>query len=452
MTVDEWLKSDDAIEKSKRPYAHFDYRTNIAQQRYYLSSPDNISRHGFYPFIHYKQKQVAYSKENGKKVKERDICYAAHIDRCIYQYYSFILGELYNQRVELDGMPQAAAAYRTDLHQCNIHFAKRAIDCIRNSSPCYVMIGDFTGFFDSLDHKYLKRQWCSLLGKDRLPKDHYNVFKNITQYSIWELSDLLELNHLEDNRKGRKELNSRSRVLEREKFHANRSHIKQNSNEFGIPQGSSISGLLANVYMLEADKQINDLITSLNGLYMRYSDDFIIVIPDTGPETQQTLRDITALFNIDGLKLEPHKTQYFRFENRELVNCGSMFGVPEEYHKRFINFLGFTFDGKTVSVRMKTIGKYYCRMYKKAKTIRDNGGYSPRTRKHISCQNLYGLYSDRGAHGCWIKQKDGTNKRHSGNFLTYIQRSKKIFGTQESIDRDTRRHMAKIRKALDKKD
>lgn len=450
MTAREWLTSDVTMEKSKRPYAHFDYRTDIGQQRTYLLNPENIKRHGFYPFIHYKQIQIKYNKGKGKKVKERDICYAAHIDRCIYQYYSFLLNELYNQRVARDGMAQVAVAYRTDLHQSNINFAKRAIDFIRSSSPCYIMIGDFTGFFDNLNHLYLKQQWCSLLGKSQLPEDHYKVFKSITQYNTWELSDLLELNHLKNNHKGRKELNSRSRVLTQEEFKANRSHIKSNPNTFGIPQGSPISGLLANVYMLEVDKKVNDLVTSLDGLYIRYSDDFIVAIPDTGPATHQTLRDITTLFNVDGLTLEPQKTQYFRFENQGLVNCGTLFGVPEEGRKRFINFLGFTFDGKTVSVRAKTTGKYYRRMYKKIKTIKKNGGYTP-DGKHISSQNLYGLYSVRGAHGCLIKQKDGKIKVHSGNFLTYIQRSKKLFGKQESIDRDTRRHMSKIRKALNGK-
>jgi hypothetical protein len=31
--------------------------------------------------------------------------------------------------------------------------------------------------------------------------------------------------------------------------------------------------------MLDVDKKINDYINSKNGLYMRYSDDFIVVLP-----------------------------------------------------------------------------------------------------------------------------------------------------------------------------
>ncbi len=86
MTAEEWLDLDATEEKSKKGYAHFDRRTSMREKKDYVFDPENIAHHGFYPFIHYKKKQIKYSKKKRKKVKERDICYAAHIDRCIYQY------------------------------------------------------------------------------------------------------------------------------------------------------------------------------------------------------------------------------------------------------------------------------------------------------------------------------------------------------------------------------
>ena len=46
------------------------------------------------------------------------------------------------------------------------------------------------------------------------------------------------------------------------------------------------------------------------------------------------------------------------------------------------------------------------------------------------------LYSQKGAH------------QGNGNFLTYVQRSERIFGKDDKISRGTKNHMAKIKKCL----
>ena len=89
-----------------------------------------------------------FKRGKGVVPKKRDICYAAHIDRCIYQYYSHILNEKYNERTTCDGISNVAVAYRTNLGKSNIQFSKAAYDFIRKTENCYVMIGDFTHFFD----------------------------------------------------------------------------------------------------------------------------------------------------------------------------------------------------------------------------------------------------------------------------------------------------------------
>lgn len=437
MTVTEWLSSKDTVERSKKPYAHFDWRTDIGQQREYIANPDKVANHGFYPLIHYEKRTVKYSKKKGRKEKKRDICYAAHIDRCIYQYYSFLLNSLYNERVEKDGTSASAVAYRTDLHENNIHFSKRVFDYIKVKSPVHVMIGDFTGFFDNLDHVYLKKQWCSLLDVDRLPADHFAVFKNITSYSKLELTDLLRLNGLEDTKTGRKKLNRMARVLTPEQFKENRSLIQKHTEPYGIPQGSPISGILANIYMLDVDKQINDAVHELGGMYIRYSDDFMIILPDV-PEIDaaKELKQIADIVKqAPKLTLEPSKTQYFYFENGVLTNCGKSIHENADDSSRTINFLGFSFDGHKIRIRSKTVSKYYYRMYRKAHNIAKMGGYTP-DGKRITGENLYMTYSRKGA------------KKGPGNFLTYVNRAAAEYGPNEPIKRDTRKHMQKIRKAL----
>ena len=97
----------------------------------FIKNPDNVAFHGFYPFIHYTMEMVKYSKKSGKKVKTREICYASHLDRCIYQYYAYVLNGYYNERIKVDGIDKVPVAYRTDLNDSNIQSAKKAFDFIR---------------------------------------------------------------------------------------------------------------------------------------------------------------------------------------------------------------------------------------------------------------------------------------------------------------------------------
>lgn len=442
--IETWRTSEKTIQKSQRYYAHFDYRTDITKSWNYISNPQNICKHGFYPFIHYIKDMSKYSaKKGGIKEKHRDICYASHIDRCIFQLYNFILNERYNEECDRLGIHDVAIAYRTNMNkQNNIDFAKRAIQFIRRSHDCYIMIGDFTKFFDNLNHAYLKKQWCQLLHTDRLPPDHYAVFKNITRYSYFELTDLLEIHGLDDTPKGRRELNQKKRILSPQDLKKNAWHIQKNK-DYGIPQGSPMSGVLANLYMLEIDKSIHDFVTVYNGLYMRYSDDFIIVLPHVDEAAAvETLRKISDLFNspsYPGLELQESKTQYYHFAENKIENCGAVISKNADCSNRNLNFLGFTFDGQSVSLRAKTVSKYYQRMRKKAKTIVKSGGYTKQGH-HISKQNLYMKYSVRGSTG------------KPGNFLTYVNSAQTParFGRNEQIGLISKRNMQKIRKFLKK--
>lgn len=312
MDVETWRSDEKTIEKSKKTYAHFDCRTSIADQKEYVTNPRLVTKHSFYPFIQYKKEYWRYHKKSGKVKKERIICYASHRDSCIFQYYSFLINEAYNRTVARQGLNEVAVAYRTNLGCSNIDLAKRAIDYIRQTDSCTVMIGDFTGFFDNLDHFYLKKQLEILLEVKRLPRDYYAVFKNVTKYSAWELSSLLELNQHPLSRKGRNEFNKRKQALSSAEFSKNRGLIRKNLNPYGIPQGSPISAVLANVYMLTVDKEINDLVQGYGGLYMRYSDDFIIVLPKSSDACVNTT--FSTIHNIlnqtPGLQLEPKKHNF----------------------------------------------------------------------------------------------------------------------------------------------
>lgn len=350
----------------------------------------------------------------------------------------------YNEYMKIHGMDMVAVAYRDNLKKNNIHFAKIAFDYIRKFEECYVIIGDFTHFFDSLQHEYLKKRLCDVLEVKYLPEDYYAVYKNITKYSIWELVDILELNGLNDTENDIKQLNGKRRALDLVEFKENKSKfVKPHNEKFGIPQGSAISAVLANIYMALADEALNEIAKKNSGLYMRYSDDFIVVLPEIGCE------DFKRIFNqinseisaVPKLELQAEKTQIFQYENMQLTSCNNLFLEGVKNGKNEIDYLGFSFDGKEITIRDKTITKYYYRLYRKLNTIVKNGGYTS-SGKRISCKNVYEKYSRKGAK---LKDRGGNIK---GNFITYVQRAQKVFGEDESIYKKTKNHMAKIRKRL----
>lgn len=138
------------------------------------------------------------------------------------------------------------------------------------------------------------------------------------------------------------------------------------------------------------------------------------------------------------LYLEPNKTQYFHFNDGVLTNCGKSFDEAADDSSKTVNFLGFSFDGNKIRIRAKTISKYYYRMNRKAKGVVKLRGKKT-TIKPVPTKELYMSYSQKGANS------------GPGNFLTYVDRAVDEFGNDEAVKQDTRRHMQKIRKALNHK-
>jgi hypothetical protein len=448
MTIEEWKYKN----KKSRNYTHFDKRVKLYNVWNYINDPNKVKSHGFYPLIHYTLNLDKYSKAKGIKHKKREVCYSAHIDRFIFSYYGFKLNQLYNLRVAADKIDDCAIAYRDNKRKCNIHYAKKAIKYIRNARNCYIVVGDFTNFFDCLDHNYLKKMLCNLLRVKELPEDYYAIFKNITRYSKWDMESLLALNNLEFNKNGIKRFNKLDQALTLFQFkefkkkswkknvegkEEEKKYLISNSNNFGIPQGSAISAVMSNIYMLDFDKRVNDYVQEKNGLYMRYCDDFIIVLPKTD---ENIFRDQFCylgeiIHSTPNINLQPDKTQIFEYNDEVLLNRNDLILAKHKKQKGLLNYLGFTFDGKIVTIRDKTISKYYYRMYRKLKTIIRNGGMTKKNNR-ISCKELYEKYTIKGAY------------INNGNFLTYINRAKSIWGQNEGIERGTKHHLQKIRKAL----
>jgi len=452
----------------QRAYAHFGRRGSMKDAWIweYIIDPAKVKKHNFYPFISYEKNYTKYdgkeqNPQDRKKEKYRELCYSTHLDRCIYQYYGAILNEMYNQRVLKDDINDTSIAYRNNLHKSNIHFAKEAIDFIRSMKQCYIIVGDFKSFFDSLDHLYLKHQLCNLMETDRLPDDYYAIYKNITKYAMCRLEDILEFFGKENNHRNKKELNSKHKIMSDEDFKtfkgmsfANKRRglketnkhraVAKNESHQGIPQGSAISAVFANIYMLDFDKNVYEYVKSYQGLYMRYSDDFIIILPGSDDgifrEQYQTIR--SEIDKIPSLVLESKKTQVYQYSAGGMLNCNETFIPGGIAGKDALDYLGFIFDGKQVALRDKTVSKYYYRMYHKAKAVRRWAKKSGR----VQAKSLYNLYSSHRNQGP-VTDKDKRKHKH-GNFLSYVLRAQGLFGRDEPISRSTRNHMLKIKRII----
>lgn len=438
MDIEKWKEKNEY----PRGYTHFDKRMKLSNCWNYVNNPKKIKSHSFYPFIYYEQEFIKYKR--GKKIKKtRPLCYSAHIDRYIYSYYGYKINQKYNKKLISDGINESVIAYRNNFGKNNIHFAMEAIEFIKKSKESFVIIGDFQDFFDGLNHEYLKERLIDLLGGKSLKDDYYAVYKNITKYSTIMAKEILEYQGL----KTIKDLNKKDVICTAKEFRKMKKKLKEGKgkNKAGIPQGSAISAVLSNVYMLEVDKYMNTLVKELNGMYRRYSDDFIIILPEIKDENFKKYFNIifNYLNGIPGLSLQCEKTNTFKCDNDNIINYNNKCMNTEQKGKNVIEYLGFSFDGKSVRIRSKTINKYYYRMYKKIKTIVKNR----KRGKVVGRKNLYKKYSNKGAKVVIDKKTSEFISR--GNFITYVKRAKKIWMNESQIDKDTKKHMLKIKRRLE---
>ena len=138
-------------------YTHFDTR----KPEYWkyindIRNPEWIERHAFYPFIHYQEERNKFNGDEIVPKSPRDIRYSSHIDRYIYEYYNNILSKKYNKYAKQLGINQAVIAYRTNLNKNNIHFSSDVFKFLNKQENAFIIVSDFTNFFDSLNHQYLK--------------------------------------------------------------------------------------------------------------------------------------------------------------------------------------------------------------------------------------------------------------------------------------------------------
>lgn len=343
----------------ERKYKHFDLP--LIDRNLAFDFSQEKERHRFLPLLGYTdlaRRYVRVKDGNGnwkrdgngrfvreEKLKPRPIRFAGHENAAYLQAYAGHLNGFYEQALARDGTSGVVLAYRQG-GGTNIHHAKALFDEIRSRGDCTVFAMDISGFFDCLDHMLLRDEVAGLLGVTRLEGHHATVWKNVTRYSWVETVDLNELLGRKRNGHGRacspadfaEHVRSRKDGL-----------VRTHDQTFGIPQGTPISGLYANIYLRTFDREMIAWCARLGGSYRRYSDDIAVILP-LGAKVRHVVAVVEKMLADYGLAMSVDKTDSADFKGGMLASIAP------------IQYLGFTFDGKQTLIRQSSLDAYRNKM------------------------------------------------------------------------------------------
>lgn len=503
-----WMKS--------KGYTHVSRSLDIGKNwKVYKAKIENhefVAKYAFYPLMHGVISERKYKKVNTEKhlnnkrrshtfrlkdgdfertAKNRPIHYASHFDALVYGYYAHLLNTQYENilkdNLELNN---AVTAYRKiptvenpEKGKSTIHFAKEVFKEIEKraieNEEVVVLTFDIKSFFSSLDHQFLRQKWCELFGFENLPKDHENVFKSCTDFR-YILRDALRISTIKNGRKAgfdekklakiRRERGYKSFFEDnkdlREQIKLGKLRVYKNTfvndlnQQVGIPQELPISAVLANLYLLDFDKEIiNELVMKKNVFYRRYSDDIILICEKDNYNEIKHL--VYYLIEKSKLEISKDKTEIFLFRQEVYKVSGDkrltsikLSGDTEKVGSALL-YLGFEFRGFNVCIKATNVAKFYRRMIsivkrranraKKSKdpalrnvvfknqikklykrplqnVVLENENKTIVRRKTFLIQNEKGEYS--------LRSKPVENNKQS-NYFSYLSRCENIFKNQQ---------------------
>lgn len=451
------LSSSSLIDWSKyemKSYLHFDNRVKIEHVKDLVQDPNWVGNHAFLPFIHFEIKFKKYVVKDSLKVesnttnvilkerktKIRKIFFASHLESFIYRYYGDILNNFYNKYAESHGIDHIALAYRNNKKGLNnVDFAVEVFEFTLKQENAIIISLDFTSFFDKISHKKLKENLKTVLNCSELPVDFYKIYKSMTQFSYVNQSDIDEFLI---NKYGKYKLHSMmknkslSRIMTPNEYREFKQRkLFKHKKPFGIPQGSGMSAVCSNVHLIHFDQELKKWAEGKKALYRRYCDDLILVIPSNGSGTtnvsvlENEVLEIVGKYKEDGLIIQKEKTEVRLYEDKIISDRNG--------NKSTLDYLGFVTDGKTVKIREKSVFKYYCRAYRKAKVCKN---ITLATGEKYERGKLYKVYTHLGF-----------NYKKQGNFISYANKAHKKMSTlpiKSLIKNQIKRHWHKIHRVM----
>ena len=365
-------------------YRHFDGPLTLDEIKAFVRDPAQVARHSFRPLLHFQKKwrraprRLRDGSLEKRGVKTRPIRYACRKDSYVYKHYRELLSQLYERRLQDLGLQSCVLAYRripvsasTPGCKSNIHFADDAFKAISKMGKCCAVAIDISGFFDSLNHERLKEHWQKLLNVDRLPDDHFAVFRSVTQYRYVDRDAAfvaLGYSRFEDGvpRYAVDPKNIPTRLCTPAQYRdaiVAGGLVKRHTDKFGIPQGTPISDVLANLFLIDFDVAMQKYAVGRGGIYMRYCDDILLILPGDGRAARSACIFTTGKIKESGteLSINRDKTEVVCFTGKPDNRCYALAikkGTTRKFRKSNndgISYLGFRFDGSSVFLRNSTI-------------------------------------------------------------------------------------------------
>lgn len=434
----------------KKGYTHFDLRFWFPERKeelkkvlekglkIYNKTHKREEWWAFHPFLKVLIKTPRYKYQHSEseydlETKIRPICFASHFDSLIFGFYAHAITKKYEQYIEKNGFSDCVLAYRSNLDgKCNIQFSKEVFENIRQSGNCSAIALDIKGYFDNIDHSILKEKWIKILGGGILPEDHFKLYKALTQYSYINKNSILKKYDINlkkidyhpqtllDFVPGDQDYKKFDQ-LRSDKLIVTNNKIGKKQRLAGIPQGSGMSALLSNIYLIDFDKDLNEK-SKIDGFYYRrYCDDILIVCDiDKAEELQKyTIDKIDKEYHlviqdkkVDLTDFRQNSKGIIKAFNRKkqlTTNVKSTNANNEKLYYKSLQYLGFEFNGKDIFIRSSSLSRYFRKM--KGRIIK----------------TVMMAYSDNGKGKKIWKEQMFERYTHLGkrNFLTYAYNASK---------------------------
>lgn len=414
----EWFK--------QRTYRHLDLPVEV-QFLSKVTDPAFVATHSFSPLILRPDETPRYKPALRKTTaKIRPVMYVSHRDAAILAWYAKQLSDRLEARYAASKFGDCVVAYRA-LGKANYHFASEAYRFAKSHMPCIILAFDVTGFFDNLSHARLKQRLKDLLGVSQLPDDWYSVFRASTNFSFVELAELKKHPSL-GKRFAPGEHGHIATVRELKdigvSFKKNGAHLSPPRDPCGkgIPQGTPLSAVLSNAYMLQFDEALEKLADEHGAFFRRYSDDILLIC---APEDADFLRrQVETLIKIEGLELNAAKTEITRF------------GVASKSSDQVAQYLGFSLYPEGAGIRPSSLSRAWRKM-----------------RVAVRAAEVRALKSGKPLRTKVLQKRfspvfDVESQRYLRSFPSYAIRSAREFGPSQKVSKQLRRLQAGLQREI----